>query len=487
MSGPWRLDATGLGAAYRAGEADPVEAVREGRERIARLDPRLNCFVAMNQGAEEEAAASAERLREGRPRGPLDGVPLAIKDNLVAAGMPASWGSRLFAGVACEHDELPIARLREAGAIVLGKTNTPEFAVEGYTANALHGVTGNAWDPALTPGGSSGGSASAVAAGLAPAAMGTDGGGSIRRPAAYAGLYGLKPSIGRYPRAGGLPRLLLDFEVVGPLARSGRDLRLLHAVLAGADRADPRSRVVPMQDARAEGLRILYVERLGDAPLDPGIRASVGAAVERLAAMGHRVEAGTMPFDTAELDAGWPRIGQVGLAALRAAHPEMARLAQPRYLAMADAGCALAAPELWRLLEIVRRLRAEASLFFGEWDAIVTPSCAAQPWEADRTHPEAIDDRPVGPRGHAVYTGWVNACGHPALNMPAEPDANGMPVGFQVVADLGAEERLIALAEAWDAATGGWTAWPEIAEARGTDTRGTPPHLANGRSEARRP
>ena len=465
MSGLWRLDATGLAEAYRAGEADPAEAVRECRERIARIDPQLRAFVALNEDAEEEAVASAARLREGRPKGPLDGVPLVVKDNLAAAGLPATWGSRLFAEKPCERDELPVARLREAGAIVLGKTNTPEFAVEGYTANALHGVTGNAWNPVLTPGGSSGGTVSAVAAGLAPAGLGTDGGGSIRRPAAYTGLYGLKPSIGRYPRSGGLPQLLLDFEVVGSLARSGRDLRLLHGVLVGATRADPRSRAVPAQDGHADALRILYVERLGNAPLDPGVRASVRSAVEHLAAMGHRVEEGAMPFDLAELNAGWARIGQVGLAAMRAAHPEMAARADPKYLSMADEGDALPAPVLWRLIQLVESLRAEASVFFGEWDAIVTPSCAAQPWKADRTHPETIDGRPVGPRGHAVYTGWVNACGHPALNMPSERDADGMPVGFQVVVDLGAEERLIALAESWDAAGSGWTTWPEVAGA----------------------
>lgn len=459
----WQLDAAGLAGAYRRGEADPVEAVRELRARIGRIDPRLTAFVALNDAAEAEAAESARRLREGRARGPLEGVPLVVKDNLRVAGMPAAWGSAVFAGAPCAADELPVARLRAAGAVVLGKTNTPEFAVEGYTGNALFGVTGNPWNPALTPGGSSGGTVAAVAAGLAPAGIGTDGGGSIRRPAAYTGLFGLKPGIGCCPRAGGLPQLLLDFEVVGPLARSARDLRLIHAVLAGPDRADPRSRPVPPAHRPAGPLRVLYVETFGEAPLDPRIRGRVAAAADRLAALGHRVEAGPLPFDLDPLNAGWSMIAQVGLAAMREVVPAMAERAGVRYLAIADEGDRVSGRALWAMLETIGRLRVEVSRFFADWDLVMTPACAAQPWPAGESHPETIDGKPVGPRGHAVYTGWVNACGHPAVALPAGRDAKGMPVGFQLVGDLGSEDMLIGLAETWEAAGGGWTAWPDVA------------------------
>ena len=196
----WRLTATELLCAYRAGTLTPAAVLDAALARIARLDPALNAVVALSPTAREEAARSTARWAAGMPRGPLDGVPVMVKDNMIVAGMPATFGSALFADRPQDEDELPIRRLREAGAIVVAKTNTPEFAVEGYTGNRLFGVTRNPFDPDLTPGGSSGGSVAAVAAGFVPLALGTDGGGSTRRPAAYTGLVGLKPGIGAIAR-----------------------------------------------------------------------------------------------------------------------------------------------------------------------------------------------------------------------------------------------------------------------------------------------
>ncbi|HPG21717.1 MAG TPA: amidase [Amaricoccus sp.] len=462
MSELWKLGVLDLARAYAAGETDPVAVLDCLLARIERIDPILNTYARLDPGARAAARESAELIRAGAPRSPLEGVPVAIKDNLAVRDLPAAWGSAVFADTICAEDELPVARLRAAGAIFLGKTNTPEFAVEGYTASERFGVTGNAWDPSLTPGGSSGGSVSAVAAGLAAAAIGTDGGGSVRRPAGHTGLYGLKPTIGTVPRAGGLPQVLLDFEVVGGFARSAGDLAALHAVLAGPDRRDPVSRNAEAALPAGRPLRILYAERIDGNVLDPEIRASVGAAADRLAALGHDVVRGDLPFTLSELNAFWPRFGQVGIAQLRHALPAMSK-AGAKYLALADAGDRVTAPEFYAALELVRALRSEASTAFAEWDVIMTPSAAAQPWPASEPFPPEIDGQPVGPRGHAIYTGWVNAAGLPAINLPATPDSRGLPIGFQLVGDRFTEAMLFDLADSWEKAGPGWS-WPKVAE-----------------------
>lgn len=458
----WQMSLAALSAAYAEGSANPVSVIEEVDARIARLNPGLNAYVALAEDRHDQARVSHERLASGRPRSALEGVPLAIKDNLVVAGLPATWGSEVFKNDICHADELPIKRLREAGAILCGKTNTPEFAVEGYTANRLFGVTRNPWNPALTPGGSSGGTVAAVAAGLAQAGVGTDGGGSTRRPAGHTGLFGLKPTIGTIPRRGGLPQLLMDFEVVGSFARSARDLRLLHQAMAGADRADPVSRRCPTPVNPEASLHILMADTLGDNPCDPAIQASLAEAAGRLRHLGHRVVSAPLPFDLRFLDDAWPRFAQIGLAHLVATVPGMEEKASPKYLDMAAQGARLSATDLFAALESVHDLRRQVSQAFEAWDIILMPSAAAQPWPAEEAFPDRIDGHPVGPRGHAVYTGWVNACGHPGLTLPGLPDSHGMPIGVQIIGDLFSEAQLLHIAEAFDAAGPGWR-WPAYA------------------------
>lgn len=471
------LDAKTMVEGFAAGSFDPVDVLEATMARIERFDPVFKAFVMRDVNAKATAEASAARYRDGQAFGPLDGVPIAIKDNLVVAGMPATWGSRLFADTVCADDELPVARIRAAGAVIVGKTNTPEFAVEGYTGNALFGVTGNPWNPSLTPGGSSGGSVAAVASRMLSVALGTDGGGSIRRPAAYTGLVGLKPSIGRIPRHGGLPQVLLDFEVVGPIARTVHDVALAYRVMAGPDIRDPASRLIaglgPVSEPECRRLRILYVESFGDAPCDPEIRASVRAAADALSGLGHDVVEGPLPLPIARLNELWPEIGSVGLARLAEEQPRFRALASRKYVDMAERGAALGAVRIAEIVAEVQRLRGLASECFAALDAIMTPACAAMPWAAHVSHPEVIDGHSVGPRGHAVYTGWVNAIGHPAIVLPAAPASNGLPIGFQVVGDIGAEELLLALAERYEQEAPWASRQPALAIGQ-ADARGMP-------------
>lgn len=443
----WQSDITALLDAYADRQITPVQAVKNILSRIHALNPVLNAYTTLNDTAISEAEAATARWSAGTPLGPLDGVALIIKDNLVTAGMPAAWGNAHLARQISDHDEAPIARLRAAGAIFVGKGNTPEFAIEGYTDNLTFGVTRNPFDPALTPGGSSGGIVAAVAAGLAYAGIGTDGGGSIRRPAGYTGLFGLKPGIGHVQRAGGLPQVLLDFEVVGPIARSARDLVLLDRVLAG--RVD--------KPATEKSLKILAIETLGDAPCDPTIRQAFAAICDLLSEHSHEVTRASMPLDLAPLSQVWTDIGAIGLATYLADTPKVRDSANPKYRQIAEVGAHKTATDLYRILDLVFKLRNDSDQLFTEFNAILMPTAAANPWPAAEPFPDTIDGQSVGPRGHAVYTGWVNAAGLPAVAFPAPSET--MPIGMQLIGPMGSEQTLLNCVDTCADAY----AWPNIA------------------------
>lgn len=465
MKAPWQFSAIELGAAFGRGETTPAAHLALLRRRIAALNPRLNAIVAFDPGADAAAHESTERIAAGRARSRLEGVPVLVKDNILARGMPCVWGSRVFRDHVPAEDELPVARLRAAGAVILGKTNVPELTFEGITWNPVFGATRNPYDLALTPGGSSGGSVAAVAAGLAPLALGTDGGGSIRRPASHTGLVGLKPSIGAVARVNSLPMMLLDLEVIGPIARTVEDAALLFDATARPDDRDRRSLSAAAAPAPGAGapLRVLYVPRFGDAPLDPEIAASVDEAARSLARLGCQVQTGELPFDLAPLNEFWPVFGAVGVAYVMAMHPGKDSLLGPRFRAMLEEGRKVPASRYLGGIEIFERMRAEAAAVFECWDLIMTPSAAALPWPAETPYPETIDGKPVGPRGHAVYTGWVNACGIPAINLPSAPSRTGLPIGFQLAARFGGDRLLLQIAARYEAAHPWRERWPALA------------------------
>jgi len=203
----WQCSATELAAKYQSGECSPVEVLESVLQRIGKVNPRINAIVTLDiDGARAQAKASEVRWQQAASFGLFDGVPITVKDNILVQGLRATWGSKLFADLVPSVDELPIARLRAGGAVILGKTNCPEFTLQGYTDNLLFGPSRNPWNLGLTPGGSSGGAVAAVCAGLGPVAIGTDGGGSIRRPTSHAGLVGLKPSRGSRAPLQRIPR-----------------------------------------------------------------------------------------------------------------------------------------------------------------------------------------------------------------------------------------------------------------------------------------
>jgi aspartyl-tRNA(Asn)/glutamyl-tRNA(Gln) amidotransferase subunit A len=295
----------------------------------------------------------------------------------------------------------------------------------------------------LTPGGSSGGAVALVAAGGCPIAIGTDGGGSIRRPASHTNLVGFKPGRGKVPRGRGLPPIFLDFEVVGPLARTVADATtVLQTIGHGFETIAP-----------AKPSRILYIPRFADHPVDARIASLTDDAARRLQRLGHRVETAQRSDLFEAVNARWPLLSQVGLAWLvehagefgDAAPPFDPAQFGPAMQASVESGRAASARVLFELLYEVERLRSGLAGLFTQHDFLLTPAAAALPWPLRETHPPRIDGRDVGPRGHALFTAFANAAGLPAVAVPCG-FADGLPVGLQLVAAEGRDTELLALA-----------------------------------------
>lgn len=418
---------------------DPVEALEHCLARIEALNPALNAIVTLDcDGARAAAQASAARWRAGTPLSALDGVPVTIKDNLLAKGLRATWGSRLYENYVPDHDELPVARLRAAGLIIVGKTNVPEFTLQGYTDNLLFGCTRHPLRPELTPGGSSGGAAASVASGMVPLALATDGGGSIRRPASHTGLIGHKPTAGRIARGDGFPVILHDFEVVGPIARSLADAEAMMTILATAE-APWR----PGGDLPSPRRRIAYMPRFGDAPVDRQIEASVAAAADKLGELGHKVDVMACPFDLERVGKVFRTVSAAGLAwLLRGFGDDAVARCTADMQAVAGEGMNLAAAEYVAALADAADLKRQLGRLFEDYDTILTPATAALPWPATESHPREIAGVAVGPRGHAVFTAVANVSGCPALAIPTAPADSGLPIGLQFVGGWGHDELL---------------------------------------------
>src|SRR6202142_1568213 len=290
--------AVAMAEQIRKKKLSPVELVDAHLARIEKLNPKLNAFVQVDaDGARREARTAEDALLRGERLGPLHGVPVSIKSSIEVAGWRCEAGTKLREGFLASHDAPLVSRLRQAGAIILGNTNTPELLMAWETDNLLYGRTNNPWDLARTPGGSSGGEAAAIAAGCSAGGVGSDGGGSIRVPAHFSGICGLKPTPGRVPSTGHYPVSAGPFSqlgVVGPMARTVADVARLFAVMAGPDIGDPASAPVPLRlwsDEEILKLRVAYFEDDGVTPVTAETAAAVRVAAEKLRAQGFQVEA----------------------------------------------------------------------------------------------------------------------------------------------------------------------------------------------------
>ena len=438
--------------------------VADALDRIARLDPAINAVVALRaEAAHREAEAVDAALAGGEPAGRLAGVPVLVKDLEDVAGMRTTQGSRLFEDAPpAVQDSLIPARLRAAGAIVVGKSNLPEFAAEGFTANLLFGATRNPWAPDYSPGGSSGGSAAAVAAGLVPIATATDGGGSIRIPAAFCGLVGLKPThgvIGGYP-----PHDWIDFSTFGPFATSVADLRLLLEIESGPVAGDPTARPRGWaMDPTPSPTRLYAAQRTSDlGPLPAGIARSFDAAVRALADTLSLPVTWLEPrefFTGGDPDLDWFTVATAEHVAALGRDRLMANLGRlhPAARAFMEVGLVVDVDEYLaarrRRFGYVRRLDE----LLGQSDLLLTPTVAVEGWGVDG---RLTPDGAPGMLPAEVYSTAVqNVTGHPAISLPAGRSANGVPFGLQVTGPRHADSLLLDVAGAWEAAH----PWPQVA------------------------
>jgi len=446
--------ATDLLALYRSGQASPVEATQAVLARIERLNPKLlaYCHVAADD-ALASARASEARWAKQQPIGLLDGVPTSIKDLILAKGWPTLRGSRAVdADQPWDVDAPASARLREAGAVLLGKTSTPEFGCKGETNSPRTGISRNPWNLAKTPGGSSGGTAAAVAAGMGPLSVGTDGAGSVRIPGAFCGNFGLKPSFGRVPA---YP--LSPFGTVshlGPHTMSVRDAALMLTVLAQPDARDWTSLPPDGRDYRVglddgiRGLRVAWSPTLGYAKnVHPEVAAACAKAVDALAALGARVEAVDPGFDDPlEITCGLWFVGAWTL--WNTLTPAQQALTDPDFRAEAELGARISALEVQRLNLRRGALGTQMRQFMQSWDLLVTPSVAVPAFDARPAGHSPFD--PVSMLGWTPFSYPFNLTQQPACTIPCGLTGDGLPIGLQIVGPMFGDALVLRAARAYE-------------------------------------
>ncbi len=464
-------DAYAAAAAIRRGEISPVDLVETALSRIERLDGEVNAFTVVLARQARAAAREIQRgLAAGEPMGRLAGLPVAVKDHIWLRGELATNGSRALAGFRPEHDAVPVARLKASGAIIVGKTNNPEFCYRGYTANEVFGVTRNPWDLGRTPGGSSGGSGACVAAGMTPLAIGTDGGGSVRIPASFCGIVGLKTTFGLIPKLPGFrgwPTLSID----GPMARSVRDVALALEVMAGPHPADDltypspeRSYVAAATEAQdLSHLRVAWSTDLGFAPVARDVRDRFRRALDVFARTGvELVQSHPPPRNPVAL---WNTIATAeGFASEGALLERMPSLIEPGTAEIIRAGAQLTARGYLDALHERTAYTREWLEFFEDFDLLITPMMQTTAFPVGIPGPSEIDGIAVDP----FFDDWCQLCypanltGQPAITLPSGFGDDGLPTGLQIVARRFDEVTLLAAAAAWERLAPWAEHWPAL-------------------------
>jgi aspartyl-tRNA(Asn)/glutamyl-tRNA(Gln) amidotransferase subunit A len=446
------LDAVTVAREIRAKKISPVEVVDAVLRRIDALQPIVNAFVTVTA---DEARATARRaeaaVMAGGVLGSLHGVPFSVKDLVFTKGVRTTMGSAIFAEQVPVNDAVPVWRMRDAGAILVGKTTTPEFGHKPLTDSPLFGVTRNPWRLSRTAGGSSGGAAAAVATGQGPLALGTDGGGSIRIPAACCGIVGLKPTLGRVPHTQQAD-LFSTVSYIGPMARTVAEVALCFDAIVGWDPDDPYSRPEPATDpvsVDVRALRIGWMPRVGNRLVDRETLAACEAAARHLESAGAHVE--TVETDLAAFERIFLVFLQAGLAARIGAH--MATFGDRVAKSLRET---VERGAQWTGVDYANALAQRTTVFrlvqtlFERFDVLISPTLSRPALDAehDAHAPIVIDDQEAGSIRGAwyPYTFPFNLSGHPALSLPCGWSADGLPIGLQIVGPWYADRRVLALA-----------------------------------------
>jgi Asp-tRNA(Asn)/Glu-tRNA(Gln) amidotransferase A subunit family amidase len=417
-------DATAAAEAVRNREVSPVELVEQALDAIEEKDPEINAFTVV---LADEARVTARQI-ERDPQGALAGVPIAIKDHVWMRGAPATNGSLALRDFYPDVDAVCVARLRDAGAVIVGKTNNPEFCYRGITDNAVYGLTRNPRDLERTAGGSSGGSAAAVAADMVPFALGTDGGGSIRIPASFCGIAGLKPTFGLIPKLPGFrgwPTLSVD----GPLARTVRDLALTLRVMAGADPADDLT--WPVSLSEQQPARVAYSQDLGFAPVEPSVRRAFDNVITKLDWDLHEAHPPPIP-PTALWNAIALPEGYASEGPLLAEHEHQMTGGTAEIIRAGAATSAAEYLDAQHERSLYTRAWAE---FFDDYDLLLIPTMQLTAFPVGLLSPQTIDGRPID----QFFDDWCTFCvpanltGQPAASVPIGADEDGLPIGLQII------------------------------------------------------
>ena len=440
----------------------PVEVMEAHLTQIERIDPAYRAFVTLFP---EDAREQARQAASAPPVGPLHGIPVTVKDSFDMRGLPTLCGSRLRLEHRAPDDSTVVKRLRRAGAIILGKTNCPEFLANYETDNAITGWTANPWNRERSAGGSSGGEAAAIAAFCSAGGVGSDGGGSIRVPAHFCGIAGLKPTPGRVSAAGHYPQISHPgglLGVAGPMARTAEDLRLLFSVLAGYDPADPFSAPVPIRVPDVKGLRVGVMEQYGSTPVQDAVRAAVRAAAACLADL----DIATEEFDVSDFQAApdiwWFFFTEVSAPFTReliGTSPEAAHWTGQELLRMVSEDRDITGREVVENLAVRDRMRIQFLERMEKTPVLLTPPCgvtAFRPGEREWK----IGDRTIGLREAMSPATPFNLFGMPAVVIPFGMSPDGLPVGVQLVGRPWEEELLLELAIRMEQVRGAFPAPP---------------------------